>query len=279
MKKLLFALVLFPTVLWGQKPYFYFSEYTYSESRNAAIKAEIEHFTIPYEMTRQEKKVLHYIQEKKQLQEGGKQIFLDFDKDDVWDLLLIEGVYFGPTSGYQFYVNTKAGVDYACENSGDIVKIKKYRKAVTLYHLVPIIDVGESGVLYILHLNFKKRSYDFRKIYYAQQSILPAKISNKPKKIKIQQKTALRFSPEIRDKGTWIELAEQENEEIYRMSKTIRGNTVAYYEKGAECLLLTENKEGNLWLFCLSIIQAKMPSLTVWKIGKLKNLVLMFVAG
>lgn len=247
MKKfLLFFLFLHSSLVFAQKQDFFFPQNNWEEYEQVQknIFAELNHYKTKVKLSKGEQEQLSGIQEKKEIQKGEEQLLFDFNKDSRWDLLLVKGTYFGPSPGFQFYANTEKGIEFICENSGDIWEIKKTSKYITFYYLIPIIDSGESNILYIINLDLKKQGYSFKKLYYAQQTILPQDISSKPRKSKLEKKTSLRFSPEIKDKGLWKDI--ENSEESYSLSKFIKGNIVAYYDKGSEYLILS--KEGD-WQF------------------------------
>lgn len=211
--------------------------------KESFLTKKLNSYIIQKPLTQKEKNQLTKIQKSEQLQ-SGKIFLLDFNKDNHWDLLLVSGVYFGPTEGYQFYAHKKENLVYLFESAGGFAKIQNNFKETSLYYLLPIIEEGESNVLYIIKIHHTNRNYDIKKLYYAQQTKLPKSISKTPKLIKLSQKTDLRFSPENVNKGVWQEV--QGNENAFNLSKFIKGNIVASYGKNSDAILLAEEEN---WLF------------------------------
>lgn len=240
-------LILHTHFLFAQpKSDFFFPTYDYKiyEEKQQELFKQLNLYRITDTLSILEQASLNNIQEKKQIQTGEQPLLFDFDKDGRWDLLLVQGTYFGPSSGFQFYANTQNGLEFICENAGDILEIKKTAQNIIFYYYIPIMDIGESQVLYIINLQYTQQKFLFKKVYYAQQSTLPKKLDSRLKKIKLKHKTALRLSPEIKNEGLWKDI--EENEESYLLSKFIQGNIIAYYEAKAEFIVLAE--KGS-WLF------------------------------
>ena len=258
MKKLLFLLILSNGfVLFAQKQDLFFPKYEDKYEKYQQIQdsifSELQTYQMNIQLSSKEQNQLDKIQANKQIQKGEETLLFDFDDDKSWDLLLVKGTYFGPSPGFQFYANTQNGPEFICENAGDIWKIKKSSQNIVFYYSLPIIDAGESQVLYIIDLAYPKQTYSFKKLYYAQQTVLPPKLKSKPKTRKLTQRTALRFSPQNQNEGNWEDIIEDEN---YMLSKCIKGNIVAYYETNASYWVLA--KERN-WQF-VAFLPTSQPS-------------------
>lgn len=178
----------------------------------------------------------------------------DFNQDKTVDLVLIFNTYFGPTSGYYFYFNNKGKFEYAYDNSGDILFIKNTRKRTILQYVIPVIDNQETQIIQTFVYNHARQTYlTSPKVYYASQTVLPDKLIKKPKLIKLKQASEVRFSPKT--DNTPVKQAKPDEYIEYKATKTLKGNVVASYDKGAKGYLLA-TKEG--WGFVAFLPDTKL---------------------
>ncbi|WP_045114116.1 hypothetical protein [Microscilla marina] len=179
---------------------------------------------------------------------------LDFDQDKTVDLVLIFNTYFGPTPGYYFYFNHKGKFEYVYDNAGQFVLIRHKRKQTFLQHAIFIIDEQETQISQTFVYNHTAQSYVASpKLYYASQSKLPKKIALKPSLVTLTKVSQARYSPQVDD--TPAKKIKEGEYNQYKATKTLWGNVVAKYAKGAKGYVLA-TQSG--WAFVAFLPDSKL---------------------
>jgi hypothetical protein len=165
-------------------------------------------------------------------------ILYDFNRDGKADLIMLPGVYFGPSLGYKFFGRVNSKFQYLFDNSGSIVELQISNNQAIINFRVPIIDPSETNIQQGLVLKFKEKNTLLEpKVYFAQQSFLPAKL-NPPKWAEFVADTELRYSPTIND------TPRDTTGYVYdSVTTTLRGNVVAEYQSNAKGYILGEKAD------------------------------------
>jgi hypothetical protein len=153
---------------------------------------------------------------------------LDLDGDGRADLILVSAMYFGPSAGLKFYGREGDRFVYLAEQSGDIRRIDESGSKIVFRFQVNILDPAETGVLLNIGFDRTRSSWTVTRQYYAQQTELFGRMSP-PRFFKARRACALRTAPRV-----------------VEVTVTLKGNTVARFAAGADCLILAVRDE---WVF------------------------------
>lgn len=179
---------------------------------------------------------------------------LDFNQDQVADLVLVLNTYFGPTPGYYFYFNHQGKFKYVYDNSGQFEMIRRNAKRTILQYAIPIIDTPEAQIIQTFVYYHHNQTYEASpKTYYASQTILPKKLMVKPKLVRLRKAISVRYSPKVDDTPA-KKLKKGEYHE-YKATQTLWGNVVARYDKGAKAYMLAQRKG---WAFVAFLPNSKL---------------------
>ncbi len=179
---------------------------------------------------------------------------LDFNGDKVIDLVLVLNVYFGPTYGYYFYFRHQGKFKYAFDNSGDFELIRHEGKRTILQYAIPIIDTPETQIVQTFVYDHRRQTYEASpKLYYASQTKIPSPLMRRPRLLSLRKASPLRHSPKV-DNTPAKKLKVGEYHD-YKATKTLWGNVVAKYGKGAKAYLLAKRKG---WAFVAFLPNSKL---------------------
>ena len=187
---------------------------------------------------------------------------LDFNADHFPDLILFPGVYFGPSSGYQYWGKGFQKWEKIWENAGVSVWMKTEGKELVIRHQVIRIEDEEPMFVQELSWNWEKKTgkQTFKYFYPSQfiatkakpgQEMISPVIPTSPGKqkpegyFKTNQTAPLRATPAILN---------QPAPELQEQTKVWKGNILAQVTENQTCLVL--GSQGN-WKLAAFIPQTK----------------------
>jgi hypothetical protein len=189
---------------------------------------------------------------------GGEYAFrcLDFNSDQVTDMILFNQVYFGPSPGLVFYGRQGDLYKYLFDCSGGIYSFEKKNNKIYLRFVVYIIESSETEILanMVFDLNTGNAGIE-SKIYYASQTEIPEK-QDAPASFVVSDSVYLRTAPKKNDKINKDALF-YDGKYIYAQETgTLFGNVVAVFPENAGGYVLASTKK---WAFV--IFDSKTPFL------------------
>jgi len=162
---------------------------------------------------------------------------LDFDKNQVADVICIPQAHFGPASGFEIYAKKKGRWQSVADYSGSFEGFKKTENQIVIRYLVADVN-SNAQVLANVVLEKKENDWAFKdclKQLYAYQTQEPPKLLHQFEALTVKSNTIIRTHPFVKNTGM-----------VDEKTPTLAGNQVAVFPKGSQALILAKLND---WAF------------------------------